>query len=357
MINKLIYVFIYVAFAFLVLYRAKFMGVKGNQFNEDCFSLDACRSIKGICAVVVIMHHLSLHFYNDRIMLPFMQSGKYAVSVFFFFTGFGLMKSFLSKPNYFKHFISTRLSKVLIPSIVAGIVYCIVESIGLTEKNISIMKLVLGKELIIPYSWFVYQIVLVYVAFYFIFKYIRNIKVGVIIFFTLTVIDVLLFAVLGYELFWSIGIVCVVLGVLFAYKFDEILKLVKKKYYLLTAFCSALFAFLFVLMSAYFQDIENKNSLDIALELIITNATCILFCLLLVLVIMKFRIGNRATDFFGKISFELYLYQGLAFEFLFQSTSIPNPVVWMLSFALCVSISVLANASTNRGFGLMKRQR
>ena len=89
-------------------------------------------------------------------------------------------------------------------------------------------------------------------------------------------------------------------------------------------------------------------------ELLVTNASCIVFCILVFLALMKFTLANKATAFFGKISFELYLYHGLILTLVSRIESIPNPVIWIIVIADSVAVSLLANTVSSRMLKIRK---
>ena len=83
---------------------------KKLEFNDDFTSLDAMKSLRGFAAIGVILHHISQEeiFQQKGILSPFVNAGAYFVAIFFFCSGFGLIKSLDSKKDYLKGFISHR---------------------------------------------------------------------------------------------------------------------------------------------------------------------------------------------------------------------------------------------------------
>lgn len=353
-IDTVIYLFMYLILAFIVFYKSKFAGFGKNQIYENCISLNVSQSLKGIFAIVIVMHHLSLHYFNDRIMLPFMQAGKYAVSAFFLLSGIGLMYSFLHKENYLKQFISHRLSKILIPSVLATIAYLIFDCLTGNKTEYNFLKIITGKDTIVMYSWFVYQIVLIYLVFYIVFRNIKNIKLAIIAFVAFTLIDMICFTLLGYDLYWEIGILCVSVGVVFVYEYDRIVEFFRKNYYISLILSGVIFVVSFVVMAAYLQEIENKSTTVIICELLVTNISCISFSVLLILVLLKFSFVNKITIFFGKISFEIYLFHGLVLTAISCIKGLPNSVIWLLVILVTVLVSAVANQCSKFVFKLLR---
>ncbi len=89
---------------------------KKLEFNDDFTSLDAMISLRGFAALGVILHHISQEqiFQEKHVLSPFVNAGAYFVAIFFFCSGFGLIKSFDTKKDYLKGFISNRIVKTIV---------------------------------------------------------------------------------------------------------------------------------------------------------------------------------------------------------------------------------------------------
>ena len=90
-------------------------------FNSNNDVLDKYNSnkIKGLLAILIIMHHLSIYI-KDVILFKILTIiGIIAVSAFFFYSGYGLMTSYLKKESYLKDFLNKRIMKIVIPYIIA----------------------------------------------------------------------------------------------------------------------------------------------------------------------------------------------------------------------------------------------
>ena len=81
--------------------------------------------IKGLLALLIIIHHLSIYIKDTILLKVFTIVGVIAVSAFFFYSGYGLMTSYLKKENYLKDFWNKRIMKIVIPYIIAPTPICI----------------------------------------------------------------------------------------------------------------------------------------------------------------------------------------------------------------------------------------
>ena len=76
------------------------------EFNDDFTSLDAMKSLRGFAAIGVLLHHISQEdlFQAKSVLSPFVNAGAYFVAIFFFCSGYGLIKSLDTKKDYLKGF-------------------------------------------------------------------------------------------------------------------------------------------------------------------------------------------------------------------------------------------------------------
>ena len=96
------------------------------EFNDDFTSLDAMKSLRGFAAIGVILHHISQEsiFQQQKVLSPFVNAGAYFVAIFFFCSGYGLIKSLNTKENYLKGFIKNRIVKaIVLPFYVNVLIY------------------------------------------------------------------------------------------------------------------------------------------------------------------------------------------------------------------------------------------
>ncbi|MBO5117349.1 MAG: hypothetical protein J6C25_07590 [Treponema sp.] len=85
---------VYGLFILLILFGGKFAFGRG-KFNDNFLSLEATKCLRGLAAIGVILHHVSQEsaFQKVRELSIFVNAGFYFVAIFFFCSGFGLIKS------------------------------------------------------------------------------------------------------------------------------------------------------------------------------------------------------------------------------------------------------------------------
>ena len=181
---------VYALCIIFLIWGGKFAGFKNTQFHENSSSLEVMKSLRGFAAIGVILHHISQEDafqyanYFKGMQKPgelsiFVNAGYLFVSIFFFCSGFGLIKSFDSKPDYLKGFMKKRVLKTLvIPFYVNVIFYAVYYLIAKHQMPLAHwITNFLGLTLMNEYAWYPIVAALLYTAFYVIFKNIKNQKV------------------------------------------------------------------------------------------------------------------------------------------------------------------------------------
>lgn len=151
---------------------------KKLEFNDDFTSLDAMKSLRGFAAIGVILHHISQEqiFQEKHVLSPFVNAGAYFVAIFFFCSGFGLIKSFDTKKDYLKGFIRNRIVKAIaLPFYVNVLVYGILLLVSGAKlpKERWIFNL-LGLTMMNEYAWFPIVLAILYLVFFLCFRFIKN---------------------------------------------------------------------------------------------------------------------------------------------------------------------------------------
>lgn len=82
--------------------------------NREALSLQTCNVLKGISILAVFIGHTSKVFTGLFLYKFYCSIGLFAVSVFFFISGYGLMYAYLDKENYRNGFLKKRILPLLI---------------------------------------------------------------------------------------------------------------------------------------------------------------------------------------------------------------------------------------------------
>lgn len=77
--------------------------------QSDIFIKEKTIPLKGLLAILIVIHHLSLYI-DHKALYPFQCWGAPIVSLFFFVSGYGLMKSYMKNGKvYLLQFIANRV--------------------------------------------------------------------------------------------------------------------------------------------------------------------------------------------------------------------------------------------------------
>lgn len=322
-----------------------FVGAKryDNGFNKDYLSKDNTLALKGACALSIVLLHIG--GVTQAKLLP--EITAFAVSVFFFLSGYGMITALKNKgDSYLNKFIQRHTIKLAIPYFVAALIYVIYfryaqGNLGFKyydEYTVSFKGIVSAffehGYTIVVNSWFVIVLFVFYLFFYISFKKCKNMEEG-IGFFSLLVIafTVLMFYLAqfkGWYTAWYMQNFSIIIGTLYGYKKELIDKVIKSHK---GTVVSVLGVILFSLLAAFGV---LKYNTDIGGH-INTAEYCVLTCIIPICVAVAYssiQIGcKKIWGGIGKVSFELYLIHGL-FYYMFQMgrLKIENKLV----FCICV---------------------
>lgn len=127
-----------------------------------------CDWVRYIAALLIVNGHLFLFSNPESILTPYMNLGACCVSIFFFFSGYGLMTSYERKGDaYLNGFFRRRETKILFPFLMA---YAITLPVYALLRGSIDWKTVLGTLSwggpYLKFSWYVTEILILYGIFY-----------------------------------------------------------------------------------------------------------------------------------------------------------------------------------------------
>ncbi len=309
---------------------------KRNEFHENPFSLKVTKGIAGYFAFCVLIHHIVIIFwmiptYNNELLL-LEHIGVLIVGFFFLFSGYGLIVSYEEKENYLKTFLFRRVCTVLLPFFLCN--YAYMTATLLLGNRFTMKELLLafcGVILLNSHMWFAVEIMLLYLAFYIIFRYVRSEKLKYVSMCIFVLCLITVSFLLGHDLskdgkqinwfhgeWWYNTTLLFLLGMFLAKFRQSLIPFAQKHYkWLLTGFAAA-FLLLWqatdymLLHYGYWTDtLFSKGYLDKLMTFSVQLPMVISFEIFLLLALMKIRLHNRCLQFLGKISLELILLQNV----------------------------------------------
>ncbi|MBQ4317195.1 MAG: acyltransferase [Clostridia bacterium] len=315
----------------LALFVVAVIGIKfakpiRNGIHEDFLSVESGKSIRGLLALIIVLHHLANRFSaaeSGVVFRIFCDIGFLAVSIFFFISGYGLQKQHIEKENYSKGFLLKRLPTVLIPYIIVNVIYWAMSF--LYEKPLGILDILKGLidgSPVVAHSWYIISIIVFYIAFA-VLMWICKKRHGLMLLLASVFYVVYAFVCikLNYGAWWYNTAFVLIFGMIWAVYEKQIMNLLKKCYWLVSVISVIAFAVMFI--AARFLP-ES----DFPIKSILASA---FFSVLALLVFAKIKFENPILKFVGKISLELYLCHEI-FIILFRSNVcfIENNLVYSL---------------------------
>lgn len=328
-----------------VLYEFRF---KINQI--EYMNRDSTSALQGIAAIVVVLHHLSQQGISSFFSIWLLESGKYAVAIFFLISGYGVTYSTIYKRDYMKYFAPNKLRRLVIPYIfVTGIYYFTYELLGrdMTLKSV-IENFVYAGRPIIENSWYVLVIILLYFSYYFLYNKTKKIdRVLVGIFGVCFLMIVLIRYLMHWQEYWYNATLCFPIGMAICLYSNIIRKILEKHYWLIL--CISLMLEIAILF------VKKMGVKSIWIEII----GLILFVICIFILIMKIEYKGCIWKKISTISLELYLVHRLVYTVLRSEMVYIKSDLLFVFFTLVISIIVayILKKIEDRIYYIIKKKR
>lgn len=283
--------------AFLVLYKAKI-----EDINDDFFGISSTTAMRGICCLIIILVHIP-ESYQNPIQDMISSFGYIGVTFFFMTSGYGLKLGIINKRELTRGFWKRRLSKLIIPYIIAILIYLFLDIV--TKKGI---------DWYIFYSvggW-VLWLIICYLIFWTIYSFklfgrYKDIAISVII----IMFSTTMFLVgndIGFTT-WTTEIYGFIWGILLANNKNRFVEYALEKWSIKTAI-SCLIAAVFGVMYLKLKPIYFIGSYVLK---IVLGIAILMFILMLT---SRIYFGNKIVIYIGRISYEVFLCHGIAIKVL-----------------------------------------
>ena len=304
-------------------------GIKKQSDKSAYLSKQTTTNIKGIFTIMILMSHFRdyANISSDSIYIKFLSLfGQLMVTMFLFYSGYGIMESLIKKKNYMKSFFRNRFLKTFIHFDLVVILYIIVSFIIGNKYNIITYLLsFVGWASIGNSNWFMFVILGLYLI-----TYISNIifsknKLIGLISTTLLSFVLIIFLYFFKEDWWYNIILCYPCGMWYSYFKEKIENVVLEKYkYLSIIFITIIFIFLYKICN----------------NVIVYEVLACVFCLLIINFTYIFHIGNKILSFLGLYSFEIYILQRISYSILSKVLN-NNVIFFVISLTCTITISIL----------------
>ena len=293
-----------------------------SSLNSEYLSLKTGNYMRGFFALAIVLNHVSKNTTDGFILRGFHDIGFLFVGVFFFYSGYGLMKSYMASADYKKHFPARRIPPILVTYLIINVLYCILfemtgRDIGLKDYELMFKE---GYPVAL-YSWYIITILIFYFVFWLLMELCGSHYMMIIIGACLWYFLYFRFCRnMKYGMWWYNSGHLLMVGMFWALFEAKILDVIRKHYLLLVILNWGLFAFSY--WYEYYS-LLNRHKPEYSMSVIMQMLCVLFFVLGIVLFLLKFTVGNPILGFLGKISLELYLVQGLCMQF-FLKDNIPG---------------------------------
>lgn len=353
-----------------------------NSYSDGSWSISQSKSMQAIAALMIVLHHLvqTITDYGDDYFGPITEWNSFGIfftSVFFFFSGFGLFKSYKSKEDYLNNFFRKRLPKIVIPFLITNILYFVTLSVDRVVEKRHIFTSVLGITLINTNAWFLVEIIILYIAFYFCFKKSSSENKALLYLSVFTCILVLFSLLLCHDTsrvnghwfmgeWWYNTTHIFVFGLFVAKNEKKIKEFAYKNYKFLLPLSVILLVAWYILEEfildtfGYYQEwTRHPGYSSKLLTLVVQMILCLIFICVLLLINLKVEFKNRILTFLSGISLEIYLIHDIFRQQMHKKDPMPAAEyfalvyvltivgAWLLSFVIKFAINYFDKNSTD----------
>ena len=271
-----------------------------------------------------------------------------------FCSGYGVYKSYKTKPNYLKGFVGRRIFPLILAYYSTGIIFLIARVLLKEKMDVpQFLYYLFGLQLSNPNTWYVIAMPFLYLCFYLAFKFCKKERTAILLVCVMVFLYTLLGTFIDHNNWWMRGewwynsVHFFTIGLLFARHEGKLLPVIKKYYYVFLIVCLVLVLPLYGL-SEYAQGTfsyygENFHAPDKVFRRWVCLASQIAcscaFVFSVFLLGLKVKIGNRFIRFMGTITLEFYLIHGLFLElFSYSFANVAPSIYYVKNVALLVLI-------------------
>lgn len=362
--------FVYLVLLAFVLLPGLKIAKKG-EYIEQPYELVVTKGMQGFFALCILVHHVSLvlRYYQcyDGQLEFFENLGTLFVGFFFLCSGYGLIVSFEIKNHYLDTFVKKRVLMVLVPFFICNYIYMFTTQIfGQDFTTKELIQAFFGVLLLNDHMWFVVEIMILYMLFYFVFRYIKKDFVRFTVIGCFIVIMIIGSFLSGHDNtvyqqanwfrgeWWYNTTILFFVGMLFGKYRDRLIIFAKRHYKVLLAAAVVVFVYLYMLTMyvlfthGYWTETETDMAYgDKALTFAVQVPMVLSFEILLSLIMLKVRMNNKLLDFLGKISLEMILLEK-TFMLIFMQIGIDSLFHIHLYMFLVVASTILGAIVINK---------
>ncbi len=301
-----------ILFFLLLLWRAR----TARAEPKALVPVEEGESLRGIAALMVLLHHMAPMTRHGFLMprLYSIGTGGLAVGIFFFLSGYGVMKQYMKKGDaYRRGFLRKRLPTILIPWAVAAVLYWLTyRVIGKVYTFANLIDDLKNGIPFVAYSWYLMALTFFYLFFWVLIHVCRNrVRWMPLAGCLWYVLYALICIKLKYLIFWYDTAHLIPVGMFCAVYEEKILKALKNRAVYVAVVLTSLICWLLCTNIYSFG-----FPVGIHLFYIVSLIRLFSFVVMVMVLRLKIKADNPVLRFFGSISMETYLFHGLIYYLL-----------------------------------------
>ena len=305
--------------------------------------------IRGAAAFFIIITHISAFTESNCLFRAFSEYGYFWVAIFFFYSGFNLINSYIKKKDdFFKKFWYKKITRIYIPFIISNTLFVAIQhyfnNVNFELKDV--FQYILGIKCINDVNWYIYAIVLFYVSAWsilFIFNKIKKIKDKKIALAIVSTIIFVLYGILYYNVAMPLHLttsirniypVTLILGMIISLYYDKVKKFFENK----TRFEIIVIILFFIQFLLHYANMKKIELDFLNLEMLDFWAPQF-FAMMVMLISLKVNLHSKICVFIDKISLETYTFHFVILNLFYNETfKITNSYQYLFVYFVTVIV-------------------
>jgi len=315
-------IYLFIAYCITCLFGCKLF----LKTEYDYLSRDVTTSVKGVFILMVFFSHFNSYVqyteWLDRIYtIPFSLIGQGMVTMFLFYSGYGVMEQIKRRDNYVSLMPVKRILSTLFQFSVAVVLFALLRfslSEPFTVKTF-VLSLI-GWDSLGNSNWYIFAVLCMYVITYISFKiFSGSHKKAALFNLAATTIYIVVMCYIAHKPSqWYDTVLLYPFGLLWSLYKDKLDKLLKSNVICILIFVFALLVW-FVIGNFYVKHI--------------------MFALAFLMFTVKVQLGNKILTWFGKHLFEIYILQRIPMIVLDRLGFLDAHIC--ISFAICLCTTIV----------------
>ncbi len=287
-------------------------------------------SVRGILAMEIVLGHFYGRVSNPGLIAVNNRIGVLVVGMFLFLSGWGLCESSVRKKDYFRGFLKKHFGRIVLPIYILYIIQiCIFRADGYKISVRSVVKEILGSQIISYTNWFIWELLVLYFLFFLLYRNQKRTIANCILAFGMVLfIGVGSYLQIGSR--WYGSILCFLMGILYSQRRELVNAWMRRKFWIKLIFSSVLFLLSLILFIKLEESIFGNT--------VLICVSTLLFCNLIVMLLTVLRIRNPVTYFLGEISYEIFIAHAGIMQFWKQKMEGSNDFVYSLVSIITIII-------------------